>query len=142
MRELIWLRRSHPVFRRRVHLRGEVSPLTADVRWHGRIPHEPDFSPESRFLAYTLDGRYHGRDDVLTDRPDNDFYVAMNGSPEPVLATVPLAPTARRWRQLIDTSADSPTDFFLNFSGSAVKPGKVITIAPFATHVLISEGEF
>jgi len=66
----------------------------------------------------------------------------MNGGSEPVKATVPLAPTARRWRQLIDTAADSPTDFFLNFSGGAVKPGKVITIAPFAVQVLISEGEF
>ncbi|MEO2088435.1 MAG: glycogen debranching enzyme, partial [Gemmataceae bacterium] len=138
VRELIWVRREHPVFRRRAYLVGELTPLTADVRWHGRQPNLPDFGPDSHFVAYTLDGRYHGRDD-LTATPDGDFYVAFNGGTEPVAATVPLSPTGRRWRLLFDTAAAPPADIFPDRSGPVVKPGSVITAAPFAAVALISE---
>ena len=139
VRELVWLRRAHPVFRRRTYLRGDISPLTADVRWHGRVPNEPDFGPDSRFVAYTLDGRFHGREDVLAG-PDRDFYVALNGGPQAVKAAVPPAPTARRWRLLLDTAAESPADFFPAPGGRVVKPGEVLTVAPFALVALRSEG--
>jgi glycogen operon protein len=137
VRELIWVRRKHPVFRRRTYLAGELTPLTADVRWHGRLPNLPNFGPDSRFVAYTLDGRFHGRDDLTTE-PDRDFYVALNGGAEPVSATVPPSPTGPRWRRLLDTAADSPNDIFPDSSGGVVKPGSVITVAPFAAVVLIS----
>jgi glycogen operon protein len=138
VRELIWVRRKHPVFRRKAYLAGELSPLTADVRWHGRMPNRPDFSPESHFVAYTLDGRFHGRDD-LTAAPDHDFYIAFNGGPEAVAATVPPAPTGRRWRRLFDTAADAPADIFPDLSGPVVKPGSVITVAPFGAVGFVSE---
>jgi isoamylase len=138
VRELIWVRRKHPVFRRKGYLKGELTPLTADVRWHGRLPNLPNFGPDSRFVAYTLDGRYHGRDD-LTTAPDRDFYVALNGGPEVVTATVPPSPTGRRWRRLFDTAAASPDDIFPDTCGPVVKPASVITIAPYAAVALISE---
>jgi glycogen operon protein len=139
VRELIWLRRQHPVFRRKEYLQGELGPLTSDVRWHGLAPNEPNFGPDSHFVAYTLDGRFHGRDDILPNKPDSDFYVAMNGSRELVRAVVPPSPTGRRWRRLIDTEADSPSDFFSEFSGDVVKSGTVITLPPFTLVSLISE---
>lgn len=138
VRELIWVRRKHPVFRRKAYLSGELSPLTADVRWHGRKPNLPNFGPDSRFVAYTLDGRFHGRDD-LTTAPDRDFYIALNGGLDSVSATVPPSPTGRRWRRLFDTSAESPTDIFPDSTGPVVKPASTITIAPFAAAALISE---
>jgi glycogen operon protein len=137
VRELIWVRRKHPVFRRRTFLQGDLTPLTADVRWHGRKPNLPDFGPDSHFVAYTLDGRFHGRDDLTAD-PDRDFYVALNGGRDEVRAAVPPSPTGRRWRRLLDTAADSPNDIFPDSSGGVVKPGSLITVAPFAAVVLLS----
>ena len=134
VRQLIWLRRGHPVFRRREYLEGDLSPLTADVRWHGRKPNLPNFGPDSRFVAYTLDGRYHGRDDLTAD-PDRDFYVAMNGGTEGVSATVPPSPTGRRWRRLFDTAADTPSDFFPDSAGPVVKLGSAITVAPWRVSI-------
>ena len=138
-RELIRLRRDHPVFRRVEYFRGEVSAHATDIRWHGRTPNEPDFGPPSRFLAFSLDGRYHGRDEADARTPDTDFYVAMNGGPDAVAATVPLAPTGRRWRQLMDTAAESPADFHTDGSGPVVPPGTVLAVPGYALLALISE---
>jgi hypothetical protein len=72
--------------------------------------------------------------------PDRDFYIAMNGGTDTVNAAVPPSPTARRWRRLIDTAADSPADYSADRSGRAVKPGEVLAVAPFALVALMSEG--
>ena len=137
-RELIQLRRDHPVFRRAEFFRGEVSANAADVRWHGTNPTAPDFGPDAHFLAFSLDGRYHGRDDSDSAKtPDRDFYIAMNGGSQAVTATVPRAPTGRRWRALIDTSAESPADF--RADGPAVPPGTALTVPGFTLIALMSE---
>jgi glycogen operon protein len=138
-REMIWLRRRHPIFRRKEFLKGEITPLTADIRWHGLRPLRPNFDPDSRQIAFTLDGRFHGRDDETAGKFDNDFYIAMNGSTEPAAFEVPAAPTGRRWRMLADTGAVSPKDFFPEGKGAVVLPGALIPVADFALVVLISE---
>ena len=141
VRELIWLRRRHPVLRRSTFLRGALSPLTADIRWHGTEPELPDFQAESQLLAYTLDGRFHGREDLELDRPDNDFFVVMNGAATGELVRVPKSPTGRRWRLLIDTAAVSPDDFFPENSGAVVPSGAPLPIAGFGLVVLLSESQ-
>ena len=139
VRELIWLRKRHPVLRRNTFLKGTITPLTSDIRWHGTSPDLPDFSPESQLLVYTLDGRFHGRDDLEPVGPDNDFLVAMNGSATSETIAVPKAPTGRRWRQLIDTAAASPDDFSPENLGAVVPSGAPLSVAGFGLVVLLSE---
>jgi glycogen operon protein len=188
VRELIWLRRRHPVFRRRRFFVGELGPLTpppravafppggpvrpgeagvptdqtgrhalaggpvsartpapqaglplADVHWHGVEPHKPDFGPNARHLAFSLDGRFTGRDGDPDYRPDHDFYAAMNVTPGPLTFTVPPSPTGRRWRKLIDTAAESPADLLPENGGAPVPAGMRLTVPPFGTVVLMSE---
>lgn len=147
-RELIWLRRRHAVFRRRGFLVGELGGYAADVHWHGVEPNRPDFGPNSRFVAYTLDGRFHGR---AADewRPDNDFFVVMNGNPSSVTFRVPPSPTGRPWRKLVDTAAASPDDVRVEDSGTSsevsllnspiIEPGTAETVAAYATLVFMSD---
>ena len=139
VRELIWLRKRHPVLRRSEFLRGTLTPLTSDIRWHGREADRPDFRPESRLLVYTLDGRFHGRDDLEFNRPDSDFLIAMNGSPDADAIAVPKSPTGRLWRKLIDTAEPSPDDFSPENSGAVVASGAVFPLAAFGLLVLVSE---
>ena len=139
VRELIWLRKRHPVLRRSSFLQGTITPLTSDIRWHGTVPDEPDFSPESQLLVYTLDGRFHGRDDLELVAPDNDFLVVMNGAATPDAIAVPKSPTGRRWRRLIDTAAASPDDLFAESLGAVVTSGAPLLVAAFGLAVLISE---
>jgi isoamylase len=139
VRELIWLRRKHPVFRRKDYLQGNIGPHTADIRWHGQVPNEPDFSPQSHLVAYTLDGRFHHAG-IDPKQMDADFYIAMNGGHEAIEVEVPMSPTGRRWFPLLNTAAASPEDFAApEADGKSVEPSTVLTIEPFATVVLRSQ---
>jgi glycogen operon protein len=128
VRELIALRRRHPVLRRRRFLD------KGDVIWHGTQPHQPDFSPRSRTLALVLDGARTNRE------PDRDFYVAFNAWSEAVPFLIPGAPQGRRWRRVIDTALPSPSDIVGLDEGPQVRVGVAYDVAPFSMLVLIAEG--
>jgi glycogen operon protein len=195
VRELIWLRRRHPVLRRRRFFTGEFhrgeprtgerrtgtviprvpeeagpfpasgpvrpgeaglsgdtrhagllslatppsAPGLADVYWHGIEPYEPDFGYESRSLAFTLDGRFTGREHDPDYRIDTDFYVVLNAWKAPLGFRIPPAPTRRPWRRVIDTNRLAPADFVLEGEGPVVPAGEVYPVAAFAVLVLVSE---
>jgi glycogen operon protein len=111
----------------------------ADVHWHGVEPHRPDFGPNSRCLAFSLDGRFTGRDGDPDYKPDHDFYAAMNVTPGPLTFSVPPSPTGRRWRKLIDTAAESPKDLLPENKGAPVAAGSRLAVPPFGVVVLMSE---
>jgi glycogen operon protein len=71
-----------------------------DVRWHG-VGQTPDFSHESRSVAYMLRGASQG---------DRDLYVMINAYWQPLAFTIQAEP-AERWALVIDTSQESPNDF-------------------------------
>jgi isoamylase len=172
-RNMIHLRKAHPVFRRRRFFAGPLGappappasafppsgpvrpgdagrasdilkhaprraagPL-ADIHWHGVKPFAPDFGPQSRGLAFGLDGRFTGRDGDPDYRADRDFYIAMNNGPIPLQFAVPPSPTGRPWRRLIDTAAAPPADF--SDDGTPVAPGDTVAVEPFALVALRSE---
>jgi glycogen operon protein len=197
-RELIWLRKRHPVLRRRRFFVGEVrrggsmpfypdadgagpfppsgpvrpaeaglpseervhsadathrpsdepgpapSPVTApalaDIHWHGVEPYRPDFGYYSRSLAFSLDGRFTSREADPDYRPDSDFYVALNAWHEPLKFRVPVSPTRRKWRRVIDTALESPQDFIPEGEGPVVPEGGVCVLAPYSSLVLVTEG--
>ncbi len=70
-----------------------------DVTWHGTEPSNPDWTPSSHFIAYTLKCR-EGTDPL---------YLAFNASHEP--ATVTLPPTPKEYHQIVNTSLPPPQDF-------------------------------
>ncbi len=136
VRELIWLRRRHPVLRRSGFFQGDVHDGTGrqDVQWHGFIPEHPDFGKLSRFLACTLDGRLHDRG----TGPDSDFYIAINGNHLPATVCIPASPSGQPWQQLIDTAAEAPLDFIEEGTGATVEDGEVIEMVPYSVTVLIA----
>jgi glycogen operon protein len=127
-RELIALRRRHPALRRRRFL------YPGDVVWHGVKPNEPDFSPTSRTLALTLDGRQTGRE------PDRDFYMAFNAWGEGLPFVVPPSPQGKPWRRAVDTALAPPLDVVAADTGPVVPAGTAYPVAPHSLVVLISEG--
>jgi glycogen operon protein len=136
VREMIALRKRHPALRRRRFLRGAGTDgdQVRDVIWHGVKPSQPDFSGFSRSLAFTLDGSQTGRE---TDR---DFYIVCNAWREPLPYRIPLSPSRRPWRRVVDTALASPLDIVETEEGPRVPFGSVYLVAPFALVVLISEG--
>ncbi|HZT79293.1 MAG TPA: glycogen debranching protein GlgX [Gemmataceae bacterium] len=136
-REMIWLRKRHPVLRRRGFFRGGGPGGEADIAWHGVEPFEPDFSAGSRVLAFALDGRQHGRPE---DPPDRDFYVACNAWREAISFRIPPSPSGRPWRRAVDTALAPPLDIVGADEGPAVLPGCTYLVAPHSLVVLISGG--
>ncbi len=104
VKQVIALRKRHPILRRRTFLRGD-GPMP-DIIWHGTAPCRPDFGHDSRTLAFALDGRRGDRPGIV----DRDIYVALNAYWEPLTFQVPASPTGRRWRRTIDTALPSPDD--------------------------------
>jgi glycogen operon protein len=181
VREMIHLRKRHPVLRRRRFFTGEFrkgetragdwragsinpwvsdsaglaedvrasdtplvvgpasAPGLADIHWHGVEPFEPDFSYDSHSLAFSLDGRFTGREHDPDYRIDTDFYVALSAWREPLHFRIPPSPTRRPWRRVVDTARASPDDFIPEGEGPDVSPGELYEVAPFAMLVLVSE---
>ena len=102
--QMIALRKRHHALRRRTFFNNSEGQAP-DIVWHGTSPCRPDFSRESRSLAFALDGRRTDRDEV-----DRDIYVAMNASWEPRTFRIPASPTGRAWRRAVDTARPSPDD--------------------------------
>ncbi|MCP5469947.1 MAG: glycogen-debranching protein [Chlamydiales bacterium] len=87
---MIELRKAHPVLTRAHFLHKR------DVTWHGVKPGQPDWSPTSRFLAFTL-----------PDRINNyALYIAINACFKPLEIEIPQG----KWKQLVNTALTSPSD--------------------------------
>lgn len=135
-RMLSALRRRHPALRRRTFFRGRgpSGDLVPDIIWHGVEPEQPDFSPWSRSLAFSLDGSLTGRE------PDCDFYVVCNAWQETLLFRIPRSPSGRPWRRVLDTALPSPQDIVEEDAGPRIPALSRYPVAPYSLVVLISEG--
>src|SRR5262249_49430109 len=107
VRAIVIVRESHPSLIRRTFFHGLVrtnSVMRTEYISHGVEPFTPDFSHDSRTVAYALDGTQTGRE------PDCDFYVALNAWRERLPFRVPPSPTGRPWHRVADTAQPSPLD--------------------------------
>ncbi len=135
VKELIALRRRHPVLRRRTFFHGGKPGTPPDIAWHGVDPGQPDFDFNSHAIAFTLDGRGCDREGVV----DRDFYVAMNAYWEPLTFRVPAAPTRRAWRRAVDTSRPSPDDALGLDEGPLVPVGASYELPARSMLIFVSE---
>src|SRR5262249_59001840 len=116
-----------------------TAPALADIHWHGVEPYQPDFGYYSRTLAFTLDGRFTGREQDHDYEMDTDFYIAMNSWHETLKFRIPTSPTRRRWRRGVATARPSPEDFIPEGEGPIVPDGPYYPLAPHSLIVLVSE---
>ena len=116
---LIALRRHHIVFHRDRFFHGKpiAGTQVKDIAWlrpDGEEKRAEDWGTGyARFTSFLLSGEaghYH-----LTARgeaqPDDTFLVILNASPEVVPYQIPTVVQGGSWETLIDTAADSQTDF-------------------------------
>lgn len=74
-------------------------PTSERLQWHGHIPEKPDWSDNSRFVAFSMKDSVNGA-----------IYVAFNASHLPVTISLPEL-QGYRWEPLVDTSKPAPYDF-------------------------------
>jgi glycogen operon protein len=97
---LIALRKAHPLLGHDRFWRERVS-------WYG-VAGTPDFSSESRSLAFCLHGDVRSGDPTLTT-PQPDLYVMINAWWQDLTFRMQEPGTA--WRRVVDTARESPEDF-------------------------------
>ncbi|MFF2025164.1 glycogen debranching protein GlgX [Streptomyces sp. NPDC058171] len=114
-RAMVWLRRDHPVFRRRRFFRGRPAQDTqdelSDLVWftpEGEVMRQRDWSAaQARALSVFLNG-----DAISEPGPrgepvrDDSFLLMFNASPEPLDFVVP-PDHGHRWRTVVDTAHPS-----------------------------------
>jgi isoamylase len=135
VRLMIALRKAHPVLRRRTFFTGERGGLPPEIVWHGIEPAKPDFSYESRALAWALDGRRSDRPNFV----DRDIYVAVNAWSDALRFNIPAAPTGRPWRRAVDTALPSPEDIMGDEEGPGVPVLHVYPVQAHSMIILVSE---
>ncbi len=114
-RQVIHLRRAHPVFRQRHWLRGRAVRGLGfrDIDWFtpdGEAMTEPHWSnggPPA--LAVFLNGLgIHGLDPAGQRLTDHSFYLLFNAHSEPLTFTLPASDWLVRWEKILDTSRPAP----------------------------------
>ena len=100
----IAFRNRHPVLRNGYFLRGEdyLEKHYADICWHGLEPDQPDWSAESKTLAFLLGGGY-AKGGLAND---DHIYVAMNMDAEPHVFKLPLSPDNMQWHMFANTDSE------------------------------------
>jgi glycogen operon protein len=138
VQDLLRLRKSEPVFRRRRFLRGErmSGSKSKDIGWFRQDGEEMTLldwqKPERATIALLLAGDALGWTDDLGNAVVGDtFLFILSASPEEVVFTVPHAGWGERWEVVFDTQSDQ-------FSGdrAPVDPGDKVALAPFSVVLL------
>ena len=80
VQEVIAFRKEHPILSKPEFF------TEKEIEWHGLEPHQPNWGPENRFVAYTL----------------GDLYVAFNAYHYEVVATLPASKSS--WQQCLYTA--------------------------------------
>jgi glycogen operon protein len=103
-RLMIRFRHEHAILRHGDHPGQAGAPLHfLEVIWHGTLPEKPDWSPGSRVLAFTLQGR-------TGDDPVDVIYVALNAYWEALAFGLPPPPGGKHWHVAVNTAMPSPAD--------------------------------
>ncbi|MER5490359.1 glycogen debranching protein GlgX [Streptomyces sp. NPDC002490] len=111
-RSLVWLRRDHPVFRRRRFFRGRPAQnapdALSDLVWftpEGELMRQRDWSAAlARALSVFLNGDAISEPGPRGERiVDDSFLLMVNASPEPLVFTVPTG-HGPHWRVVVDTA--------------------------------------
>ncbi len=131
-------RSAHPALRRRDFLqnRDSVGSGYPDISWHGVRAWQPDWSDESRTLAFMLCGK-HSRGAAGNNSTDDYIYVAMNTHWEAHDFELPGLPDGKRWHVFANTGAESPADVFDVGNEPDLPDQSKIFMGPRTTAILV-----
>lgn len=135
-RKIISLRNQHSVFRRSEFLTGKSikEDDCPDITWHDVEVAKPDWSEESRILAFALNGRCFS-----AGKEDNDFFVIINGDEVEQAFEIPKPRAGTIWFRIVDTGKPSPEDILDEDKTAPVDINEKYRMLPSTAAVFISE---
>jgi glycogen operon protein len=107
--QIMAFRHAHPILRHNYHFSGQDWKNTGypDISWHGGIAWSPDWSADSRSIAFMLNGAY-----AKNGGEDSFIYVALNSHWESKSFGLPQLPDGRSWHVFANTGANAPQDIW------------------------------
>lgn len=118
--QLIDFRKKHPLLHSSRYLIDQK-----EIFWHGLQPDAPNWTPENRFVACTLQNH----------QTHTELYIAFNSSHEDLTVTLPYPCWAFRWQKVVDTSQEAPDDFLTSASPYTIHE-ECIVIPAYSSLVL------
>ncbi len=137
VRHCVAFRHAHPVLRRRYHLheRDLVDSGYADISWHGTREFQPDWSYDSRALAFMLCGLHAA---LLPGRTADDYiFVALNMHWEAHTFELPRLQDRRRWYVFADTYQQPPHDITEPGKERALRTQRNLFVGPRSVVILV-----
>jgi len=136
--QCIHLRKSHPIFSRTSFFThtadAPCADTTPEIIWQSLTPCEQDWSSQCHTLAFLLNGN------SMASGQDDHFLIMLNGDRDKdaifTLPRIPQAPSTRHWRQILDTSQESPLDFPAPDQAPVKKPLTTIRVRAMGALVL------
>ena len=99
------------------------------IQWHGVNLDQPDWSPSSRTLSFTVEGSREW------------FHIILNGFWEPLSFSLPKPPNRfEAWYRVIDTYRESPEDFCDPVHAPSVVNGEYL-VQPRSVVLLVANME-
>ena len=98
-KEMIRLRKNHPVFRRK----NFFSIQKPEIEWFDADCKSPDWGKMKHFLGFKISGAGSRHEDGTSD---NDFYIAANTDIYDITLSLPLPPRGKKWYRVVDTSIE------------------------------------
>ena len=130
-------RKEHILFHNRWHLRGQDYLGTGypDISWHGKIAWQPDWSEDSRLLAFMLDGGHAWGG----TKEDNSIYVVTNTHWDANDVELPGLPEGKRWHVFANTGASTPEDIWEPGSEPVLSDQSHLFLGPRSVAILLAK---
>jgi len=127
-RLLIQFRKDHPVLAD--GFTNSLEKETTNVIWHGLKPEKPDWSYESRSLAFQVS-------EMNNDGHQQDIYFIANAYWKPTRFMMPRLNRNRKWYRVIDTTLESPFDISDHGEEEAIERHLSYRVGPRSVVVLL-----
>jgi glycogen operon protein len=133
---LVKFRREQPTVRRKEFLRGEPHPETGlpDVNWYNALGTAVDWHNGDNTLIVLLRKQQML---AVADEDAKDVLLLINATGSPREFILPAIAKGTKWRQFIDTAADSPKDIYPKCDGPAPPKSGKLTLDYRSTMVFV-----
>ncbi len=133
-KEMILFRKKQSMLHRDSFFTGKIDPeiQMPDISWHGRRLGQPDFSHESKLIAFIISANIH-------DSESCDIYVACNSTPQWRAFVIPSLQSGKEWYLKVDTYAVYPNDIYLDPDKGPMLASKYYILGPHSMIVLVSD---
>ena len=129
---IIAFRKRHPALRYPLHPGDRGTGRYLEATWHGPVAWQPDWSHDSRTLAFMLRG--------AEDEPTHEdvLFVALNSHWTTQSFGVPTPPPGKRWHVAVNTGLEAPHDIWPEGEEPVLSDPRYILVRDRSVMVLIA----